>query len=220
MGIACLGTWVPVIAAASSDSREALLEALRTPPNLERGAALYRGVCVRCHGTDGGGAPDGSVPAIAGQHASVIVKQLVDFRYGARQDIRMAHMVDREQLNSPQQLADVAGYVSAMERSDARRRGSGQYLARGTAVYTRLCASCHGAQGEGDGPTAVPRLAGQDYEYLVRQLSYARSGQRPGMSRNHDRTLAELSLQDAMGVADYLSRTALAEERADAAAPR
>jgi thiosulfate dehydrogenase len=35
---------------------------------------------------------------------------------------------------------------------------------------TRACASCHGADGEGDRAQNGPRLAGQDADYLERQL--------------------------------------------------
>ncbi len=41
-----------------------------------------------------------------------------------------------------------------------------------------LCASCHGAQGEGNQTLAAPRLAGQDRAYLERQLHSFRAGKR------------------------------------------
>src|SRR5262245_50474429 len=41
--------------------------------------------CAACHGTQGAGASDGSVPAIAGQHLRVIVWELVQLvSWGAR----------------------------------------------------------------------------------------------------------------------------------------
>lgn len=42
------------------------------------------------------------------------------------------------------------------------------------------CAACHGAQGEGLAQTRAPRLAGQDREYLRRQLLAFRAGWRGG----------------------------------------
>jgi len=216
--IVCIAAVMPTLAAAGADSRGEILTALRLTPDFERGASLYQRACMRCHGADGGGAPDGSVPAIAAQHTSVIVKQLVDFGQGARSNIRMAHVLDHEQLQSPQQLADVAGYVNGLERSGARRQGPGQYVARGGELYAHECASCHGDHAQGERATAVPLLAGQNYEYLVRQLSYARDGQRPGLARDHARILAEFSTQDTSAVADYLSRAALPADAADAPA--
>src|SRR5579872_1956647 len=51
--------------------------AARATPNLTHGAAMFE-TCAACHATSGVGASDGSVPAIAGQHFRVIVKQLVE----------------------------------------------------------------------------------------------------------------------------------------------
>jgi cytochrome c553 len=51
-----------------------LMDARRDKPNLDRGAELY-GTCAACHGPTGSGTVDGQVPRIAGQHASVLVKQ-------------------------------------------------------------------------------------------------------------------------------------------------
>ena len=45
--------------------------------------------CASCHGPDGGGKTDGSMPRIAGQHYRVLAKQIVDFRHGKRWDFRM-----------------------------------------------------------------------------------------------------------------------------------
>lgn len=42
--------------------------------------------------------------------------------------------------------------------------------AKGQAIVTQVCASCHGADGNSTSPT-YPRLAGQHPEYLVKQLS-------------------------------------------------
>jgi cytochrome c553 len=42
----------------------------------------------------------------------------------------------------------------------------------------RLCAHCHGAQGEGNATTATPRIAGQPQAYLERQLAAYADGRR------------------------------------------
>src|SRR5512144_228595 len=63
-------------------------------PNLAHGAELFQS-CAACHGPDGRGTPDGEVPAIAGQHGSVLLKQLTDFRHEQRWNERMQHFTDR-----------------------------------------------------------------------------------------------------------------------------
>jgi len=46
------------------------------------------------------------------------------------------------------------------------------------APTMQLCASCHGAQGEGNPTTAAPRIAGQNTSYLENQLKRFKEGMR------------------------------------------
>jgi cytochrome c553 len=48
-------------------------------------------VCAACHGADGN-SPNAVWPNLAGQHAAYMVKQLKDFKSGARKDPIMAPM--------------------------------------------------------------------------------------------------------------------------------
>jgi cytochrome c553 len=54
---------------------------------------------------------DGGVPRIAGQHISVLAKQLADYRHDRRWDIRMEHFADRHHLVDAQAIADVTAYI-------------------------------------------------------------------------------------------------------------
>ena len=156
----------PVPAAAAPEQAQAarleLLAAARKVPDPAQGARLFE-TCSACHGVDGLGASDGTVPAIAGQHGSVLLKQLVDFRHEGRWDERMQHFTDRHHLESPQDLADVAAYAARLPRFGARVNaiGTGDYLQAGASVYFRMCETCHGPLGQGDLVRFRPRLAGQ-----------------------------------------------------------
>jgi cytochrome c553 len=57
-----------------------------------------------------------------------------------------------------------------------------------------------------DENTMIPRIAGQHYEYLMRQIDDAVEGRRPNFSASHVRLLARLERDDIVGLADYLSR--------------
>ena len=59
--------------------RQELEEALRLSPDRNAGAEIYA-TCAGCHRSGGEGAVDGSYPRLAGQHRSVIMKQLADIR--------------------------------------------------------------------------------------------------------------------------------------------
>ena len=196
---------VPILALAYSSSRQELLAAIRAKPNPDRGAELFRN-CAICHGPAGGGTLDGGVPRIAGQHFSVIAKQLVDYRHNRRWDIRMEHFSDRHLLVDAQAIADVAGYINHLSIEVPPGVGDGELVDHGAEVFEQKCQSCHGRSADGDEKTMIPRIAGQHYEYLTRQIYDAVDGRRPNFSTTHVRLLARLERDDIVGLADYLSR--------------
>ena len=183
------------------------VEGAMLDPNLERGAELYQ-TCAACHGENGRGTEDGEIPAIAGQHGSVLLKQLTDFRHDQRWNERMKNFTDRHHLTGPQDLTDVAAYVASLPRfpPSAKGIGDGTALGDGASLYFQKCERCHGPLGQGDLLRRRPRLAGQHYAYLLRQLQETAAGQRPGMDRAHVDMLKGISMAELRGVADYLSR--------------
>jgi cytochrome c553 len=183
-------------------------EAARLEPDAVRGADLYT-TCASCHGPDGRGTSDGEIPAIAGQHGSVLLKQLTDFRHEQRWNERMKHFTGNHHLENSQDLTDVAAYIASLPRFPATAAGigDGASLGEGAKVYFRECERCHGPLGQGDLLALRPRLAGQHYAYLFRQLDDTAHGRRPGMDDAHVAMLRELTPAQMRGVADYLSRT-------------
>jgi cytochrome c553 len=205
LGIACLFLLLPSMALAANTARSELDAALRAKPDATHGEALFA-QCMQCHGASGGGESSGSTPRIAGQHQRVIIRQLVDFRYGKRWDFRMEGMADRHHLTTPQAIADVAAFVSALDRPPDRGIGSGESTALGAAIYGKQCQSCHGADAVGDAARDIPRLGGQHYGYLMRQMYDAVDGRRPALSALHARRIEPLDFEEVRAVSDYLSR--------------
>ena len=162
-------------------------------------------VCAACHGSDGRGAADGSVPAIGGQYLSVIVKQLLDFRRGKRWDIRMEQFADRHRLADAQAIADVAGYVAALDRVGVQATAAPEALAVGQKQYAR-CAGCHGPDGNGSAARVIPWVAGQHPAYLLRQLYDAIDSRRPSLKPDHTNLLASLDRDELQGLAAYMNR--------------
>ncbi len=193
---------------AAATSRREYQDALHSRPNLDRGAELFR-TCLVCHGPSGAGVPDGTVPRIAGQHFSVILAQLVDYRHDKRWDPRMEHFADSHHLPDAQALADVAAYVSQLQTQpqDSLGVGSGELVSQGAQIYSGACASCHGPEAQGNAREQVPQLAGQHYEYLRRQIYDAVDGRRPNFSGAHIRLMARLDHDAIAAVCDFLSRT-------------
>lgn len=78
-------------------------------------------------------------------------------------------------------------------------------------MYVSRCQWCHGGQGEGSDERFVPRVAGQQYEYLLRQLHDTVEGRRPNMRTQHLRLVQTADIADLEGLASvqgtaYLGR--------------
>ena len=194
---------LPAIAWAASTAQQQLDEALRAKPDAQHGESIFK-ACVACHASDGGGSRNGDVPVIAGQYRRVVVRQLVDFHYGKRWDVRMEGIAKSHYLSGAQDLADVAAYVSSLPRISDPGRGNGERLAHGMKVYQQLCSSCHGPSGQGDAQKAVPWLGGQHYEYILREMYYTFDHRRPNLA-GHILLLDRFQRPEFEGVADYLS---------------
>lgn len=167
------------------------------------GARLFLD-CAACHGKDGGGVPDGSVPAIGGQPAATLVAALDDFRSSRRQDLRMRHFSDPQHLADATEIAAVAGYIASLRRVTPAGTGDGRELARGATLYRGRCASCHGV--EGAASVAAPRraLAGQHAGYIERKMT--EGGITAGQAHRHAALAEEVGRTGVAAIADHLSR--------------
>ena len=182
-----------------------LQEAEQAMPNPEHGARLFE-MCAGCHGAHRPGIAGSWIPEIAGQHPRVLLKQLIDYRHGRRWDTRMELIAGRHVLVSTQDIADVVAYASALAPFAPSRVGPGQWVPQGQEAYAERCAECHGRGGEGSNSRAVPRLTGQSYDYLLRQLHDTLEGRRPGLAPVHRPALRRLGMEQLSGLADFLAR--------------
>ncbi|MCL2020959.1 MAG: c-type cytochrome [Betaproteobacteria bacterium] len=155
------------------------IEALKLKGDKVNGEEAYE-VCGACHLPSGAGRPDGTFPQLAGQHTTVLIKQMADIRAGLRDNMTMYPFAAT--LTDPQELADVSAYIESLcipldhgvyEGADAE-----QQIANGKALYEKECLECHGKNGEGDKAKFYPVIAGQHYKYLLRQMTEIRDGHR------------------------------------------
>jgi cytochrome c553 len=92
------------------------------PSKLSQGQRLYRGgdankgvaACIACHGPTGDGNPTALYPAIGGQHAAYVAKQLRAYREGTRQTDPNQMMRNVAHSMSDEQIDAVAAYVQGM----------------------------------------------------------------------------------------------------------
>jgi len=202
--------WVVLAAAYQSvhgvsPGTHELASVLERTGDSRHGKELFD-TCAACHASDGAGQKDGTVPAIAAQHYRVVAGALVNFRHEERRDERMEHFSNEHHLSGPQEIADVATYITRLPPTQSLGHGDGRYTQLGAEVYRRECARCHGLSGEGNDRKSYPKLAGQHYEYLLRQLRDAGLNVRPNLSAEHIRLLHSLKDNDLVATCDYLSR--------------
>lgn len=81
--------------------------------------------------------------------------------------------------------------------------------AQGKQLYERNCASCHAADARGSADGRTPALAGQHYQYLIKQLADLRRGQDRARSEFHQRIAGTLEATQAIAdISSYLNELA------------
>ncbi len=179
-------------------------QALHLTPNVDNGRKVYA-ICTVCHRPEGWGSNDGHYPQIAGQLPSVIIKQLADIRARNRDNPTMRPFTSPQLLGGPQEIADVAAYISQLPMDPFNSMGSGVDLKYGAQLYKENCANCHGDQGEGDEGKHIPRIQGQHINYLRRQFEWIRIGKRRNADPKMVKQIRRFTPRDEEAVLDYVS---------------
>jgi cytochrome c553 len=155
------------------------VEALHKKGDKKAGMEAYE-VCGACHLPSGAGRPDGTFPQLAGQHTTVLIKQMADIRAGLRDNPTMYPFAIT--LTDPQELADAAAYIESLcipiDHGKYEGPDAAAQVAKGKDLYEKQCKECHGANGEGNKEKFYPVIAGQHYKYLLRQMTEIRDGHR------------------------------------------
>ncbi len=155
------------------------IEALKLKGNAKEGRDGYE-VCGACHLPSGAGRSDGTFPQLAGQHATVLIKQMADIRGGLRDNPTMYPFA--KELVDAQELANVSAYIESLcipvDHGQYEGPDAAAQIATGKGMYEKECAECHMKNGEGDKAKFYPVIAGQHYKYLLRQMTEIREGKR------------------------------------------
>jgi len=166
-------------------------------------------MCQGCHGETGNSdAP--TFPKLAGQFANYLQKQVREFQNEARVDPTMSSMAAT--VTEHQDLLDITAYFASqklMKGSGGNNEAGKQLFLEGNAasgVYG--CVNCHGDKGKGKSPdnALFPVIGGQHKDYLVKQLTDFKSGDRKndpaGMMGNVAKAMTAPEIE---AVSDYLS---------------
>lgn len=179
--------------------------AMAAAPDVESGKQVFK-LCVVCHQPNSWGTIDGVYPQLAGQHSSVIIKQIADIRAGNRDNPSMLVIAQEKVMGGPQAIADVTAYIQTLPMTPDTGLGPGNKLGKAERIYFRKCAECHGSNGGGDSVRYFPRIQGQHYAYLLRQLRWIRDGKRRNANSEMMRRVSKMKDSELSILADYISR--------------
>lgn len=163
-----------VLLAATMPHRCAAADGLDAPAP-DDAAKVAEQICAACHGPRGASVSP-IFPVLSAQHEEYLTAQLHAFKERTRSDPEahnymwtMATLVDSSMIDA------LARYYAAQPPVPGRP-GNPDDVARGKALYQKglpardimACANCHGQNAEGH--WVFPRLAGQQSQYVFRQL--------------------------------------------------
>ncbi len=167
--------------------RHLLLLALLIPPigytaDVVTGKALYA-PCIACHGAAGEGNTALASPAIAGQSADYLIRQLRNFNSGLRgtnpDDTGGAQMRPMAAtLTDDAAIENVVAFITSLDAPPAPAATVSGDVNSGSKFYVSRCGACHGGKGEGNDALFAPRLTTLRDSYIIQQVAHFRSGAR------------------------------------------
>jgi len=195
------------------------------------GAKLYQSkMCSTCHGQDAQ-TPLPNYPKIAGQTQAYLITQMTDIKSGVRDNGMTGAMkgfmtmVNEEEieaiaqwlasLSEPAKEVDTSKEVTVTTEPDLKpepviSETQGEEMAEiaeGAQIYTNKgCITCHGKDGKAPILPNYPKLAGQNLDYTVAQMSDIKSGARHnGLSVVMKGIMHTVSDDEMSSIADWLA---------------
>ena len=157
-------------------------------------------VCAACHGADGNSAT-GQFPNLAGQTWRYIYVQLKDYKEGRRSDPVMTAMATPL---SRQEMIDIANYFAAQPaRPSTFKADEGKIKLGKAKADETLCSMCH--LGAFAGQNEIPKVAGQQYDYIVKQMRDFKARTRTNDAGNMTSVAQTLSEADIENLAHYIT---------------
>jgi cytochrome c553 len=196
-----------------------------------KAGAAKAAVCGACHGVDGNSAVP-SFPKLAGQGEKYLLKQLNDIKaWDQETDAAKKATTGRSVLEmtgilanlSGQDLADISAYFASQNtqlsgskkmdvqinsgiKVDALTMGAKTFRSGNLANGIPACTGCHSPNAKGNSAAGFPRLSGQHADYIEKQLTNFRAGDRKNDAEMVMRSIAEkLSDAEIKAVANFIA---------------
>ena len=156
-------------------------------------------VCASCHGADGNAVLP-IYPNLAGQNWRYIYMQLKDFKEGRRYNNTMSPLAGslsrEDMINVASYFATLPAKPNPFVPDEAKVK-----LGKAKADET-LCSMCH--LGEFKGQNEIPRVAGQQYDYVMEQLRNFKSRTRTNDAGNMTSVAQTLTETDMENLTHYI----------------
>ena len=163
-------------------------------------AAADPQLCFACHG-DNGNSANPAVPSLAAQPAQFIATQLIMFREQRRTDPQMSPVAA---TLSNADISALGKFFSAQAHAPVAKKAGEDVAEAGRRITEKFnCVQCHGAALKGQ--QHIPRLAGQQADYLRTQLRGFKAGTRFDMDGNMTAAAQAMTPADIETIAPYLS---------------
>lgn len=197
-----------------------------------KAGAAKAAVCGACHGADGN-SPAATFPKLAGQGAKYLLKQMHDIKaWDSETNPAKKASTGRPVLEmtgilanlSDQDLADIAAYFAGQNpqlsgskkmevqvnsgiKVDAMELGARVYRTGNLANGIPACTGCHAPDGKGNVAAGFPRLSGQHADYIEKQLTNFRAGNRvnDGDTMTMRSVAEKLSDAEIKALANYIA---------------
>lgn len=167
--------------------------------DVEAGRAKSQ-ACAACHGADGNSA-SGVFPNLAGQTWRYIYVQLKDFKEGRRSNPMMSPMAAPL---SRQDMIDLGNFYAAQVAKPSTFKADETKIKLGKAKADEtLCSMCH--LGGFAGQNEIPKVAGQQYDYIVQQLRDFKARTRTNDAGNMTSVAQTLSDADIENLGHYIT---------------
>jgi cytochrome c553 len=158
------------------------------------------GSCIGCHGPNGNSTMPG-IPSLAAQNSRYIYLQLREFQEGRRSNDMMTPMTAGLSKDDMREIAD---YYSKQKLSSKGFKADAEKAKLGKAKADEtLCAMCH--LGEFVGQNEIPKVAGQNYDYVVKSLTDFKAKTRTNDAGNMTSVASTLSAADIENLAHYIA---------------
>ena len=179
----------------------ALLTTVTAAPaqTADAGMPAKAATCAACHGP-GGASTQAMFPILAGQTARYIYLQLRDYQENRRTDPVMSPMAAGLTRDEMREL----GEYFAKQKPPGQTFKADPEKARLGKVKSdeTLCTMCH--LGELRGQNEVPRVSGQHYDYIVKQLTEFKARKRTNDAGSMTSVANTLSDKDIENLAHYI----------------